>query len=74
MCMLCWMCSDTMRDKVRNEDIRTKIGVASIEEKIRENRLFGGKIEDREVNSLFDCKESYSGSIILLQEREDIQA
>ena len=33
-----------------------------------------GKIEDREVNSLFDCKESYSGSIILLQEREDIQA
>jgi len=35
--------------------------------------LFGGKIEDREVNSLFDCKESYSGSIIHLQEREDIQ-
>ena len=48
----------------------------------RENRpqqsrhlLFGGeKIEDREVNSLFDSKESYSGSIILLQERGDIQA
>jgi len=36
--------------------------------------VFGGeKIEDRDVNSLFDCKESYSGSIILLQEREDIQ-
>jgi len=29
---------------------------------------------DREVNFLFDYKESYSGSIILLQEREDIQA
>ena len=38
MCMLCWMCGN-MRDKVRNEDIRTKIGVASIEEKMRENRL-----------------------------------
>jgi len=38
-------------------------------------RLFGGgKIEDREVNSLFDSKESYSGSIILLQERGDIHA
>jgi len=34
----------------------------------------GGKIEDREVNSLFDSKESYNGSIILLQERGDIQA
>jgi len=26
------------------------------------------------VNSLFDCKENYNGSIIRLQEREDIQA
>jgi len=34
----------------------------------------GGKMSDREVNSLFDYKESYSGLIILLQEREDIQA
>ena len=30
MHMLCWMRGNTMRDKVRNEDIRTKIGVASI--------------------------------------------
>jgi len=30
---------NTRRDKVRNENIRTKIGVASIEEKMRENRL-----------------------------------
>ena len=34
-----WMCGNTRRDKVRNEDIRTKIGEASIEEKMRENRL-----------------------------------
>jgi len=33
MRMLRWMCGNTRRDKVRNEDIRTKIGVASIEEK-----------------------------------------
>jgi len=39
MCMLRWMCGNTRRDKVRNEDIHTKIGVASIEEKMRENRL-----------------------------------
>ena len=39
MRMLHWMCGNTQRDKVRNEDIRTKIDVASIEEKIRENRL-----------------------------------
>jgi len=39
MCMLRWMCGNTRRDKVRNENIRTKIGVASIKEKMRENRL-----------------------------------
>ena len=39
MHMLRWMCGNTGRDKMRNEDIRTKIGVASIEEKIRENHL-----------------------------------
>ena len=39
MHMLRWMRGDTRRDKVRNEDIRTKIGVAFIEERMRENRL-----------------------------------
>ena len=39
MCMLRWMCDNTWRDKVRNRDIYTKIGVAPIEEKMRENRL-----------------------------------
>jgi len=39
MCMLHWMCGNTRRDKMRNENICTKIGVALIEEKMRENRL-----------------------------------
>ena len=37
--MLRWMCGNTRRDKVRNEDIRIKIGVTFIEEKMRENHL-----------------------------------
>ena len=36
MRMLSWMCANTRRDKIRNEDIRED--VAPIEEK-RENRL-----------------------------------
>ena len=28
MCMLRWMCGNTRKDKVRNEDIHTKICVA----------------------------------------------
>ena len=39
--MLHWMCGNTKRDKVRNEDIRTKIGVAYIEEKMRETAYDG---------------------------------
>ena len=35
MRMICWMCSNTRRDKVRNEYIRTKIGVTPIEKKMR---------------------------------------
>ena len=37
--ILRWMCGNTRREKVRNEYIRTKIGVASIVEKMKENRL-----------------------------------
>ena len=39
MCMLYWMCGNTKRDKVRNEDILIKIGVTPIKEKMRKNRL-----------------------------------
>ena len=39
MRMLRWICGNMRRNEVRNEDIRTKIGVASIKEKMRENSL-----------------------------------
>ena len=39
MRMLRWMCGHTRKDKLRNEFIRTKVGVAPIEDKLRENRL-----------------------------------
>ena len=35
-----WMCGNTRRDKVRNDDIRTKIGIVSIKENVRENCLW----------------------------------
>ena len=37
--MLRWMCSKTRMDKVRNEDIRRLVGIAPIEDKMRENCL-----------------------------------
>jgi len=39
MRMLRWMCGNTRGEKMRNEDIHTKIGVPPIEEKMRENHL-----------------------------------
>ncbi|KAF3645787.1 Villin-5 [Capsicum annuum] len=39
MRMLRWMCGLTKWDRVRNEIIRDKVGVASVEDKMREERL-----------------------------------
>ena len=39
MRMLRWMCGKIRMDKVRNEDIRRLVGVASIADKMRENHL-----------------------------------
>ena len=39
MRMICCNCGRTRLDKIRNEVIRSKIGVASIEDKKRESRL-----------------------------------
>ncbi|KAF3684245.1 Tyrosine aminotransferase, partial [Capsicum annuum] len=39
MWMLRWMCGLTRGDKVRNETVREKVGVASVEDKMRKVRL-----------------------------------
>ena len=39
MRMICWMCGHTRLERIRNEVIRSKIGVANIEDKMREVRL-----------------------------------
>ena len=37
--MLRWMCGHTRRDRIRNEVIRNKVGVAPVVDKMREGRL-----------------------------------
>ncbi|RCV31587.1 hypothetical protein SETIT_6G189700v2 [Setaria italica] len=39
MHMLCWICGHTRRDRVQNENIRDRLGVAPIEEKLIQHRL-----------------------------------
>jgi len=39
--MLRWMCGENRRDKIRNDDIREIVRVASIVEKMVETRLVG---------------------------------
>ncbi|CAN6687311.1 unnamed protein product [Malus baccata var. baccata] len=44
------MCGHTRNDKIRNKDIRGKVGVAEIVGKLRENRLrcdYGTEVQDR---------------------------
>jgi hypothetical protein len=39
MHMLRWICGHTRRDRVRNDDIRERLGVATVEEKLVQHRL-----------------------------------
>jgi hypothetical protein len=37
--MLHWLCGHTRKDRIRNDDIRDKLGVAPIQEKLVQHRL-----------------------------------
>jgi hypothetical protein len=37
--MLRWICGHTRRDRVQNDDIRERLGVAPVEEKLVQHRL-----------------------------------
>jgi hypothetical protein len=39
MRMLRWICGNTRRDRVRNDDIRERLGVAPVEENLVQHRL-----------------------------------
>ena len=46
--MLRWICSHTRRDRVRNDDIRDRLGVAPIEKKLVQHRLrWFGHVQQR---------------------------
>ena len=53
MRMLRWICGKTLKDRIRNEHIREIVGVAPIEDKMRENRLrWFGHIQRKPLDAL----------------------
>nr|XP_033512275.1 uncharacterized protein LOC117276960 [Nicotiana tomentosiformis] len=51
MRMLRWICGHTRKDKIRNRVIRDKVGVASVEDKLRELRLrWFGHVRRRDID------------------------
>ena len=53
MRMIRWMCGFTRLDRIRNVAIRERVGVAPLEDKLRESRLrWFGHVKRRCVNAL----------------------
>ncbi|KAL6519880.1 hypothetical protein OROMI_032774 [Orobanche minor] len=66
MRMLRWMCGHTKKDRLRNEVIREKVRVASIEDKMMENRLrWFGHVRRRPVDAPVMRLESWGTSNIV---------
>ncbi|KAL6572444.1 hypothetical protein OROMI_013402 [Orobanche minor] len=66
MRMLRWMCGHTKKDRLRNEVIREKVRVASIEDKMMENRLrWFGHVRRRPVDAPVRRLESCGTSNIV---------
>ena len=52
MRMLRWVSENTRKDRILNEKIRLKIGVAPIDKKMRESHLrWFGHVQRREINA-----------------------
>uniref|UniRef100_A0A0A9D4P1 Uncharacterized protein n=1 Tax=Arundo donax TaxID=35708 RepID=A0A0A9D4P1_ARUDO len=57
MHMLRWMCGHTRNDRVQNNDIRDRVGVAPIEEKLVQHRLrWFGHIQRRPPEAPIHCE------------------
>jgi predicted ArsR family transcriptional regulator len=51
--MLRWICGNTRRDRVRNDDIRERLGVTPVEKKLVQHRLrWFGHIQRRPLEAL----------------------
>ena len=55
--LLRWICGRTRMDRVRNDDIRDRLGVAPVEEKLVQHRLrWFGHVQRRPIEAPVHCR------------------